>query len=83
MNSISGVISPLRVVELRDRADRRARPRTPARDPGLAQLRQAVLDVVALRTAAVVEANRRLAFRQRDLAHRHADALRAVDEDLR
>ena len=81
MNSISGVISPLaRVVELRDRLTGRAR--RAGRDPRLAQLRQAVLDVVALRAAGVVEAHRRLAAGQRDLAHRHADALRAVDEDF-
>ena len=69
-NSISGVISPrARVVQLG--ADvTRCRPAR--RDPGLAQLRQAVADVVALRPAGVVEADRRLAAGQRHLAQRHA-----------
>ena len=35
-----------------------------------------------LRTAGVVHAHRRLAARERDLAHRHADALRTVDGTL-
>ena len=66
-----------RVVQLRH-----ARIRAPAADPGLAQLRQADLDVVALGAARVVDAERRLAARQRDLAHRHAHALRALDVDF-
>ena len=69
-----------RVVELRDA--RTARGCAARRDPRLAQLRQPVVDVVPLRAAGVVDAKRRLAARQRDLAHRHAHALRSVDVDF-
>src|SRR5690606_33531837 len=45
-------------------------------DPVEAQLRQTAPRVVALWTARVVHAQRRLAAGQRDLPHRHADAMR-------
>ena len=51
-------------------------------DPLAAQLRQALADVHALRTAGVVHADRRVAARQRDLAHGHAHAERTVHEHL-
>ena len=65
-----------RVVQLRHLPRPSAR-----RDPGLAQLRQSLADVVAVRPARVVDAQR-LAVGQHDLAHRHADARRAVDVHL-
>src|SRR5690606_2591171 len=45
-------------------------------DPVEAQLRQTAPRAVALWTARVVHAQRRLAAGQRDLPHRHADAMR-------
>ncbi len=65
-----------RVVELRDRLG------TPARGhPGFAQFREALADVVPLRSAGVVYAQR-LAVGQCDLAHRHAHTRRTVDVEL-
>ena len=61
-------------------AGRCRRPRAPgSRAP---QRRQSLPHVVALRPGRVVHAERRLAARQRDLAHRHADAARALEVDL-
>ena len=64
-----------RVVQLRDAPAARGHPRR-------AQLRQPVLHVVPLRAARVVDAQRRLAAGERDLAHRDLHRLRAVDENL-
>ena len=60
-----------RVVQLRHRLSR-LRVRSTGRDPRFAQLRQTVPRIVTLRTAGVVEADRRLAAAQRHLAERHA-----------
>jgi hypothetical protein len=78
-NSISGVIAFAGACQLRDgRALACSRPAR--RDPPFAELRQPGVDIVPLRSAAVVHAERRLTTGQRDLAHRHLDPLRAVDE---
>ena len=68
---------------VRDGRYDRATSLTPPRrvDPLAPQLRQALADVVPLRTARVVHAQRRLAAAERDLAHRHAHAA-PVDVDL-
>jgi len=51
-------------------------------NPAGPQLRKAFGDLMPLRSAAVVDAQRRLASTQRDLAHRDAHALRPFDVDL-
>ncbi len=51
-------------------------------DPGPAQLRQPFAHVHALRPAGVVHPQRRIATRQLDLAHRHADAEGTVHQHL-
>src|SRR6185436_13532184 len=79
-----------RVVELRHtpgarrtcRAATRLALRRAKADPRLAQLWQATRDIVVLRAARVVDAKRRRALLQSDLAHRNADPLGAVDVDL-
>src|SRR5206468_3119784 len=72
-----------RIMQLRDTGTAPVRWRRHAgAHPRFAQLRQAILHIVALRTAGVVDAQRRLAAGQRDLAHRYAHALRTVDIDF-
>ncbi len=51
-------------------------------DPLPSQTRQATPYVVGRRPARVVDAQRRLAAGERDLAHRHADAVAALDVHL-
>ena len=53
----------------------------PGGDPGLAEWRQAFADIEAARAARVVDAQGRLAARERDLPHGDADAAGAVDVD--
>ena len=48
----------------------------PLTDPFQTDLRKADVDVDVTWTAGVVDSKRRLALRQRDLAHRHAHAVR-------
>src|SRR5262249_55086290 len=56
--------------------------RTVGPDPGTAQFRESVTDVVAFRTAGVVDPKRRLAAGEGDFAHRDTDAARTLEVDL-
>ena len=73
-----GDLAAPRVVHLREVA---VAARDRALDPGLAQLGQPVAHVVALRARGVVDAQRRLAADERDLALRHLQ-LAVVHEHL-
>src|SRR5262249_40043623 len=72
-----------RVVQLGDAAaGYRARAVQARLHPGGAPFRQAARDVVALRTARIVNAQARCAVLERDLAHRHADAPGTIDKNF-
>ncbi len=81
---LRGDLALARIVELRHTStgSRGAGRRHSLLHPCLAQLRKAAGDVVILRAAGVVDAERRFGGRQDDLAHRDAHTSRPIDEDF-